>query len=171
VTSHNFNFCCIASEIAAMVVTHPAQGTSTSSATAKKNRRRISRQAPRTTDLSILPTSTEDELMGDAETELPQYSAPAFPPLAPNADKTQTKTETRRIPIPPHRMTPLKKDWINIFGPLTEILGLQVRMNVQRRCVEARVCAIIRLFNAADESFRLQNTRRISELYRKVLIS
>ncbi|KAJ6624535.1 hypothetical protein B0H10DRAFT_2323329 [Mycena sp. CBHHK59/15] len=48
------------------------------------------------------------------------------------------QSETRRIAIPPHRMTPLKKEWINIFGPLTEILGLQVRMNVQRKCVEAR---------------------------------
>lgn len=42
--------------------------------------------------------------------------------------------------MPPHRMTPLKKDWLSIFGPLTEILGLQVRMNVQRKSVELRVC-------------------------------
>ncbi|KAJ3492129.1 hypothetical protein NLI96_g229 [Meripilus lineatus] len=35
-------------------------------------------------------------------------------------------------------MTPLKKDWVNVFGPLTEMLGLQVRMNVQRKCVEIR---------------------------------
>ncbi|KAJ7074195.1 hypothetical protein C8F01DRAFT_1205361 [Mycena amicta] len=68
----------------------------------------------------------------------PLTAAPAFSPLPANAGKTTLKSETRRIPIPPHRMTPLKKDWINVFGPLTEILGLQVRMNVQRRCVEAR---------------------------------
>jgi RNA-binding protein PNO1 len=190
-----------------MVVTHPTQGeTSASSATARKNRRRVSRKAPRTADLSIPPNTNEDEMMGDADADadaetstsgptnkaippkptdmdddtlmidtdptlLPQTSTPAFPPLAPNADKTKLKSETRRIPIPPHRMTPLKKDWINIFGPLTEILGLQVRMNVQRRCVEARVCAILRLFDAPDESFRHQNSRRISELYRKVQIS
>ena len=49
------------------------------------------------------------------------------------------KSEMRRIPMPPHRMTPLKKEWVNVFGPLTELLGLQVRMNVQRRCVEIRV--------------------------------
>ena len=36
-------------------------------------------------------------------------------------------------------MTPLKKDWVNIFGPLTEILGLQVMTNVQSVCVEIRV--------------------------------
>jgi len=84
----------------------------------------------------------DDALMIDTDpTLLPQTtSTPEFPPLA--ADKVRLKSETRRIAIPPHRMTPLKKDWINIFGPLTEMLGLQVRMNVQRRCVEARVCAI-----------------------------
>ncbi|KAF8163570.1 hypothetical protein B0H34DRAFT_650278 [Crassisporium funariophilum] len=65
-------------------------------------------------------------------------AAPAFPPVAPGAEKTTLKSETRRIPMPPHRMTPLKKDWLNIFGPLTEILALQVRMNVQRRSVEIR---------------------------------
>ncbi|KAF8637421.1 hypothetical protein AX17_002916 [Amanita inopinata Kibby_2008] len=65
---------------------------------------------------------------------------PVFAPLAPGADKSSgaLKSETRRLPIPPHRMSPLKKDWVNIFGPLTELLGLQVRMNVQRRCVEIR---------------------------------
>jgi RNA-binding protein PNO1 len=67
-------------------------------------------------------------------------SALAFPPVAASAEKTTLKSEMRRIPMPPHRMTPLKKDWLNIFGPLTEILGLQVRMNVHRRCVELRVC-------------------------------
>ncbi|KIY43520.1 eukaryotic type KH-domain (KH-domain type I), partial [Fistulina hepatica ATCC 64428] len=65
-------------------------------------------------------------------------ASPAFPALPAGAGKGLLKSELRRIPIPPHRMTPLKKDWINIFGPLTEHLGLQVRMNVHRRCVEAR---------------------------------
>jgi hypothetical protein len=66
-------------------------------------------------------------------------SAPAFPPLPAAAQASTAKSETRRIPIPPHRMTPLQKDWINIFSPLTEMCGLQVRMNVQRKCVEMRV--------------------------------
>ncbi len=84
----------------------------------------------------------DDELMIDVEpTSLAPgtSAAPTFAPVAPGADKTTLKSETRRIPIPPHRMTPLKKDWLHIFGPLTEILGLQVRMNVQRRSVEIRV--------------------------------
>jgi RNA-binding protein PNO1 len=66
--------------------------------------------------------------------------APVFAPLGADAAKSSTvKGEVRKVPIPPHRMSPLKRDWINLFGPLTEILGLQVRMNVQKRCVEMRV--------------------------------
>ncbi|KAF9447877.1 eukaryotic type KH-domain (KH-domain type I) [Macrolepiota fuliginosa MF-IS2] len=82
----------------------------------------------------------DDELMID--TSVPSLSAPTaapvFPPAAPSKNKAHLAPESRRVPVPPHRMTPLKKDWVNIFGPLTEILGLQVRMNVQRRCVEIR---------------------------------
>jgi RNA-binding protein PNO1 len=84
----------------------------------------------------------DDELMIDTDpTQLapPTSDAPLFAPVAPGAERSTLKSETRRIPIPPHRMTPLKKDWLHIFGPLTEILGLQVRMNVQRRSVEIRV--------------------------------
>lgn len=63
----------------------------------------------------------------------------AFKPLSVSTQATTLRSEMRRIAIPPHRMTPLKKDWVNIFVPLTEMAGLQVRMNVHRRCVEMRV--------------------------------
>lgn len=66
-------------------------------------------------------------------------NAPLFPPLPASSLKSSKKPEARRVAIPPHRMTPLKKDWVNIFTPLTEMLGLQVRMNVHKRCVEIRV--------------------------------
>lgn len=101
------------------------------------------------TETSFNPTSQDDdELMID--TDLTQLApptttdAPSFAPVAPGAEKSTLKSETRRIPIPPHRMTPLKKDWLHIFGPLTEILGLQVRMNVQRRSVEIRVRSVFK---------------------------
>ena len=88
----------------------------------------------------------DDEVMIDTDMD-PSSSAAAtssaalFPPASASALRASLKSESRRVPIPPHRMTPLKKDWVNLFGPLTEILGLQVRMNVQRRCVEMRVSA------------------------------
>jgi len=91
---------------------------------------------------TIITANADDEPMIDTDPTVlsldTSSSALAFPPVAPGAEKTTLKSEMRRIPMPPHRMTPLKKDWLNIFGPLTEILGLQVRMNVQRRCVEIR---------------------------------
>jgi len=101
-------------------------------------------------DMQLEPLSTQsnkdaqedDELEIDVDPEsAPQaHSVPSFPALPAAAQSTALKSETRRVPIPPHRMTPIKRDWVNIFSPLTEILGLQVRMNVQRRCVEIRVC-------------------------------
>ena len=150
-----------------MVVAHTSQpSTSGPPSAPRRNRRKLSKKAPRIADtanqndeeMSEVATSAskatvqhiasesagadDDELMIDMDpTLLPQLtSAPTFPPLPANAGKSALKSETRRIAIPPHRMTPLKKDWINIFGPLTDILGLQVRMNIQRKCVEARVC-------------------------------
>lgn len=98
----------------------------------------------------ISTPNADDELMIDTDPTVlslnTSTSALAFPPVAPGAEKSTLKSEMRRIPMPPHRMTPLKKDWLNIFGPLTEILGLQVRMNVQRRSVEIRVCLSLKLF-------------------------
>ncbi|KAI0289833.1 hypothetical protein BC826DRAFT_587101 [Russula brevipes] len=67
----------------------------------------------------------------------PPTEVPSFGP-APASMGQSLRSETRRVAVPPHRMSPLKKDWINIFGPLTEMLGLQVRMNVQRKSVEMR---------------------------------
>ncbi|KAK7037957.1 Pre-rRNA-processing protein PNO1 [Favolaschia claudopus] len=141
-----------------MVVVSGQPGSSEQ--THKKNRRKQSKKKiPGATDIVIdsdleedgnptastsaqlppPPADDDDELMIDVDpSAAPLSSAPEFAPLSADAGKTALKSETRRIPIPPHRMTPLKKDWVNIFGPLTEILGLQVRMNVQRKCVEAR---------------------------------
>ena len=49
-----------------------------------------------------------------------------------------TRVETRKVPIPPHRMTPLKQNWATIYPPLVEHLKLQCRMNVKRKTVELR---------------------------------
>ncbi|KAI8989718.1 hypothetical protein BD414DRAFT_485008 [Trametes punicea] len=124
-----------------MVVLH-AQA-STSEVKHKKNRRKLSKKPARTApaegaedhDMDEAPPAAEqpaaasqqqngqdeedDEIMIDTDPSAPSQSA---------APDTHT----------PHRMTPLKKEWVNIFSPLTEMLQLQVRMNVQRKCVEIR---------------------------------
>lgn len=62
-----------------------------------------------------------------------------FLPISQTAqNKTLLKPEERRVPVPAHRMAPLKKEWVNIYGPLVEIMGLMVRMNVHKRCVEMK---------------------------------
>jgi len=64
--------------------------------------------------------------------------AALFAPLNQEAAAAKLEGEMRRVPIPPHRMAPLKKEWVNIFTPLTEMLGLQVRMNLMKKAVEMR---------------------------------
>ena len=135
-----------------MVVVQSVPSTSKSP---RKNRRTLSKKkAPRVVGDDALnqeheatnvppketePSQDEDILIDvDGADIAPPTEAPFFGPAPASAGKT-LRSETRRVAIPPHRMSPLKRDWINIFGPLSEILGLQVRMNVQRKCVEMRV--------------------------------
>ena len=159
--------------VVAHVANNPSQldGSITASVR-RKNRRRLSRKTPRSSFVSA-SVPDEDHEMTEGETSRtriagpfpaqentgsddeqlmidPTISVSAFPPLTANTEKTRVKSETRRIPMPPHRMTPLKKDWVNVYGPLTEILGLQVRMNVQRRCVEIRVRIILTTLDHCD---------------------
>lgn len=70
-------------------------------------------------------------------------SRPSFAPLsraqqASSSSSTAAKIQLRRIPIPPHRLTPLKADWAKLYTPLVDVAQLQVRMNVPRKCVEIR---------------------------------
>ncbi|WVQ70815.1 pre-rRNA-processing protein PNO1 [Cryptococcus sp. DSM 104548] len=67
-----------------------------------------------------------------------EASSSGFAPLSTAAQSTVLKNEFRRVPIPPHRMTPLKRDWVNLYTPMVEMLGLQVRMNTKRRAVEIK---------------------------------
>ncbi len=161
---------------------------------AKKNRRRITRKKTDSTQPVPTPDNDDedmieahsshdaeqtlsegkdgtnddaDELMIDANiASLSQNmsAAPVFAPADPSVEKTTMKSETRRVPIPPHRMTPLKKDWSNIFGPLTEILGLQVRMNMQRRCVEIRVFGLLSVQPEAKSDVKFKTSRETKDI-------
>lgn len=50
------------------------------------------------------------------------------------------KTQRRSVPVPPHRMTPLREQWMDIYTPVVTVLHLQIRMNLGKRCVELRTC-------------------------------
>ena len=44
----------------------------------------------------------------------------------------------RRVPVPPHRISPLKANWTKIYTPIVEHLKLQVRFNPKLKCVELK---------------------------------
>ena len=72
----------------------------------------------------------------DVEMNMDEEGRPKFPP-AKDVDGPH-RSETRKVLIPPHRMTPLKNCWTKIYPPLVEHLKLQVRMNLKSRAVELR---------------------------------
>ncbi|BFZ62768.1 pre-rRNA-processing protein pno1 [Saitoella coloradoensis] len=88
--------------------------------------------APSTSTSAPAPAPTGDEMAIDEE------GRPRFAPAANNEARTSAKPMTRKVPVPPHRMTPLKATWSKIYPPLVEHLKLQVRMNVKTRSVELR---------------------------------
>ncbi|QSZ28617.1 hypothetical protein DSL72_003116 [Monilinia vaccinii-corymbosi] len=80
---------------------------------------------------TILPPAGDD-----SEMHIDEEGRPRFAP-AKNIDPV-TRVDTRKVPIPPHRMTPLKAAWPKIYPPLVEHLKLQVRMNIKNKAVELR---------------------------------
>jgi len=44
----------------------------------------------------------------------------------------------RRIPVPPHRLTPLRSSWEKIVTTIVENMKLQVRMNTKKKSVEIK---------------------------------
>lgn len=82
-------------------------------------------------DSGALPTAPTTTQAQAATTEL------SFPAVS--HESNVGLTQRRKVTIPPHRMTPLKRDWIKIYTPLVEECGLQVRMNPQKRYIEMKV--------------------------------
>ncbi|KAK2741461.1 pre-rRNA-processing protein pno1 [Myotisia sp. PD_48] len=72
----------------------------------------------------------------DSEMKIDEEGRPLFTPIK-SADGVY-RVETRKVPVPPHRMTPLKAEWPKIYPPLVEHLKLQVRMNTKSRAIELR---------------------------------
>ncbi|KAJ5996537.1 hypothetical protein N7522_008197 [Penicillium canescens] len=76
------------------------------------------------------------ESTDDSEMRIDEEGRPVFTPAKDVA--TAYRIETRKVPVPPHRMTPLKANWTKICPPIVEHLKLQVRMNIKSRAVELR---------------------------------
>jgi RNA-binding protein PNO1 len=82
---------------------------------------------------ALLPTPTPAE---DTPMEVDASGRPHFAPA--NDTPIALRVETRKIPIPPHRWTPLKSNWVKLYTPLVEHLKLQCRVNVKNKAVELR---------------------------------
>lgn len=72
----------------------------------------------------------------ESEMHIDEEGRPLFTPET--SSNSAYRVETRKVPIPPHRMTPLKASWPKIYPPLVEHLKLQVRMNIKNKAVELR---------------------------------
>ncbi|KAL8338267.1 hypothetical protein RB601_006491 [Gaeumannomyces tritici] len=70
------------------------------------------------------------------EMAIDEESRPRFAPA--RDTEPAARRETRKVPVPPHRMTPLKANWPQIYEPLVKHLKLQVRMNIKSKTVEMR---------------------------------
>lgn len=94
----------------------------------------------------------DDEILVDAQEEetvesekkneskgviLDEQGKPRFSSAA-LAKETKVKPESRKVAVPPHRMTPLRNNWTKIYPPLVDHLKLQVRMNLKTKSVELR---------------------------------
>jgi len=68
-----------------------------------------------------------------------EIKRPNFQPATMESSSEGTR-EFRKVPVPPHRYTPLKENWLKIFNPIVEHLHLQIRFNMSKKLVEIRSC-------------------------------
>jgi RNA-binding protein PNO1 len=81
------------------------------------------------------PIQSTDSAMSIDEEGRPRF-APASTAQVDSPDSV--RIQSRKVPVPPHRMSPLKSQWSKIYPPLVEHLKLQVRMNIKSKAVELR---------------------------------
>lgn len=54
----------------------------------------------------------------------------------------KSRDSYRRIPVPPHRLTPLKTQWMQLYTPLVEQMQLQIRFNTRAKSIEIKSTAL-----------------------------
>lgn len=84
------------------------------------------------------PSRHQDPQIEDPAMQIDDDSRPRYLPANTTTSPSALRIQSRKVPIPPHRMTPLKTSWPKIYPPLVEHLHLQVRMNIKSRAVEMR---------------------------------
>ncbi|GFQ66515.1 RNA-binding protein pno1 [Trichonephila clavata] len=80
----------------------------------------------------------------------PGVKRPYFPPAKKTA--MDGSVDRRKIPIPRHRYTPLKANWLKIYTVVVEHLNLQIRFNTKAKMVELRTCEETKNINAIQKA-------------------
>ncbi|KAK8948774.1 hypothetical protein KSP39_PZI005433 [Platanthera zijinensis] len=62
---------------------------------------------------------------------------PRFEAMKPH-EMTEGKIEFRKVPVPVHRFSPLKKNWMEIYTPVYDQMKVDIRMNIKFRRVELK---------------------------------
>lgn len=100
-------------------------------------------EASRSTDDVVMEAGIAAKAAADPEEvakgEQPE-SRPLLPKFAPLSAHEQNgkKLEFRRVPVPQHRLTPLRENWMKLYQPVTEHLQLDMRMNLKTKKVELK---------------------------------
>jgi RNA-binding protein PNO1 len=90
-------------------------------------------------DLSNAVAAAAEPVSGvQAEAPAPLPAKPKFPALKGDAVSGGSRSQYRRIPVPPNRLTPLKTHWMEIYEPVVKQLKLQIRMNLRPKSVELK---------------------------------
>lgn len=74
---------------------------------------------------------------------------PVFSALTPKELGEKTYV---RVAVPPHRLTPLQRDWDEIYQPIVEHMQLQIRYNPRKRVVELKTSEHTTLPGAIQKS-------------------
>lgn len=86
---------------------------------------------------TIQAAASATKQMSVQGSESMETDRPNFPALS-ATEIAGGKVEIRKITVPPHRLTPLRKCWMKIYTPLVNQMQLQVRMNLKTRTVDLR---------------------------------
>ncbi|KAI5067336.1 hypothetical protein GOP47_0017864 [Adiantum capillus-veneris] len=62
---------------------------------------------------------------------------PRFQPLT-TSEMNGGRVQFRKVLVPPHRYTPLKQHWMEIYTPVFEQMKIDIRMNLKSRKVELK---------------------------------
>ncbi|XP_062509293.1 RNA-binding protein pno1-like [Corticium candelabrum] len=83
----------------------------------------------------------DPEVAMEASESASSAKRPQYPPVD-VSKTTNSKSEFRRITVPPHRFSPLKESWMKIFTPVVEHLKLQIRLNLKTKNVELKTSEV-----------------------------